>query len=129
MRKVDKMPANPADDGFTETKDVPRGRKSRSVPDVVWSKLEDSAARGVAFSKTAKPDVIDELRKDLGTAAVRAKYDVTMNTEKLNERSHKLTFAAKAKAEPPAPEPEPEATPEAEPEPEPEPAQEPVSVG
>jgi hypothetical protein len=65
---------------------------------LVWEKLADSAARSVAFVKTGKPDDIDELRKDLGTAAVRAKYEVTVNTEKVNGNTHKLTFAATAKA-------------------------------
>jgi hypothetical protein len=91
------MPANPADDGFTETKDIPRGRKSRSVPDLVWAKLAESATRNVAFVKTGKPDEVDELRKDLGTAAVRAKYEVTVNTDKVSDKLHKLTFAARAK--------------------------------
>lgn len=99
------MPANPADDGFKESKEIPRGRKSRQVPDIIWAKLADSAARNVAFSKTGKPDVIDELRKDLGTAAVRAKYEVTVNTNKVNDHSHELTFAARLKA---VTEPEPE---------------------
>jgi hypothetical protein len=75
------------------------------VPDIIWDKLAESATRNVAFTKQGKPDVIDELRKDLGTAAVRAKYEVTVNTEKVNDNTHKLTFAARLKA---VTEPEPE---------------------
>ena len=99
------MPSNPRDDGFTETKTMPVGRKARSVPDVIWRKLADSASRSVAFTKSGPPDVIDNLRKDLSAAAVRAKYEVTVGTERVSDTVHKLTFAARAKA---VPEPEPE---------------------
>jgi hypothetical protein len=93
------MPSNPrADDGFTETKQMPVGRKARSVPDIIWQKLEDSANRGVAFTKGGTPAVIDELRKDLSAAAVRAKYEVTVGTERVSDTQHKLTFAARRKA-------------------------------
>lgn len=91
------MPANPQDDGFVETTEIPRGRKARSVPEHVWRKLEESAKRGVGFAKTAAPNVIDDLRRDLGSAAVRAKFDVTTGTEKLSDKEHKLTFSAKRK--------------------------------
>jgi len=92
------MPPNPqTSNGFTETAELPRGRKARQVPQDVLNVLEDSAKRGVGFAKTAAPNVIDELRRDLGSAAVRAKYEVTVSTEKLSDKSHKLTFSARAK--------------------------------
>ena len=93
------MPANPADDGFTETKEMPRGRKARAIPEIVWTKLEESATRKVAFTKSGSPDVIDQLRRDLGAAAVRAKYDVTVGTDKSNAKAHTLTFAAQHRAQ------------------------------
>jgi hypothetical protein len=105
------VPSNPRDDGFTETKTMPVGRKARSVPDVIWRKLADSASRSVAFTKSGPPDVIDNLRKDLSAAAVRAKYEVTVGTERVSDTVHKLTFAARAKA---VPEPEVEQAEQAE---------------
>jgi hypothetical protein len=94
------VPSSPRDDGFTETKTMPVGRKARSVPDVIWRKLAESASRSVAFTKSGPPDVIDNLRKDLSAAAVRAKYEVTVGTERVSDTVHKLTFAARAKAVP-----------------------------
>lgn len=91
------MPANPQDDGFAESTEMPRGRKSRAIPQIVWDKLEESARRQVAFTKSGTPDVIDELRRDLGAASVRAKYEVTMGTDKTSAKAHKLTFAAKTR--------------------------------
>lgn len=82
---------------FEETTNLPSGRKARTVPDEVWAHLEDAAKRGVGFSRTAAPHVIDDLRKDLGSAAVRAKYHVTLGTEKLSDTRHKLTFSARHK--------------------------------
>lgn len=82
---------------FEETATVPVGRKARTVSKELWAALEDSAKRGVAFARTADPDVIDLLRKDLASAAVKAKFDVTTSTAHLENGSHKLTFAAKAK--------------------------------
>jgi hypothetical protein len=101
------MPTTPpTDTGYEETTQMPRGRKARKVPQELWIKLADSAKRGVAFARTAAPDVIDELRRDLGSAAVRAKYIVTVDTDKASETAHKLTFAAvhkhAAKSETPA---------------------------
>jgi hypothetical protein len=88
------MPANPQDNGFTETAEMPRGRKARIVPDAVLAKLEDSATRGVAFAKSATPAEIDELRKDLGAASVKAKYVVTFETKKVSDTVHELKFSA-----------------------------------
>lgn len=82
---------------FEETTTMPRGRKARQIPKEVWEHLEASATRGVGFAKTAHPQVIDELRRDLGSAAVRAKYDVTTGTEKLDDAKHRLTFSARHK--------------------------------
>lgn len=88
---------NPGNDGFEETAELPRGRKARDVPESVLKRLADSAARNVAFTKQAAPDEIEKLRRDLGSAAVRAKYIVTVATEKVNDTLHKLTFSAKTK--------------------------------
>jgi len=95
-----------ADDEFTETADIPAGRKSREISKKLWDVLEDSAKRGVAFSRVAGQEVIEELRKDLSTAGVKAKYVVTTASAKLENGQHKLTFAAThAEQAPPAPAP------------------------
>jgi ribosomal protein S26 len=100
------MSANVENDGFSETDEVPRGRKARQVPEIVLDRLEHSAKHGKAITRTAAPDVIDELRRDLGSAAVRARYEITMGTEKLSDVAHKITFAAKHRANGQAPAPE-----------------------
>lgn len=93
------MPSNPqkSETSFEETTVLPRGRKARSVESEVLEKLAESARRGVGFARTAAPNVIDDLRRDLGSAAVRAKYEVTTHTEKISATHHRLTFAAKHK--------------------------------
>lgn len=104
------MPANPRTvNGFEETKEVPTGRKAREVSDELWEVLAASADRGTAFTKTAPPGVIDELKKDLGTAKVRAKYKVTMETEKVDDNTSKLKFSALVKEESPVSETSPAA--------------------
>ena len=82
---------------FEETTEVPAGRKVRVIPAELWNALADSAKRSVAFARTAEADVIDDLRKDLSSAAVKARYDVTTGTAQLENGMHKLTFAAKSK--------------------------------
>lgn len=89
-----------ADSIFEETETVPAGRKARVIGNELWNALADSAKRGVAFSRTASGEAIDELRKDLSSAAVRARYDVTTGTAQLEGGMHKLTFAAKGKTSP-----------------------------
>lgn len=88
----------PPVDEFEETTEVPAGRKARTLSESLAAKLDEAAKRGVAFSRTGSPDVIDELRKDLGSAAVKAKYVVTTATAQLENGMHKLTFSAKHKA-------------------------------
>lgn len=92
---------------FEETDDVPAGRKARVIGQDLWNALAESAKRGKAFARTADETTIDDLRKDLASAAVKARYEVTTGTAVLENGLHKLTFAAKAKA---APKPEPKAT-------------------
>ena len=87
-----------ADSVFEETDAIPAGRKARVIGQDLWNALADSAKRTVAFARTAAPDVIDELRKDLASAAVKARYDVTTGTAELENGMHKLTFAARAKS-------------------------------
>lgn len=95
------MVAKPAEsNGFEETQDVPTGRKAREVSDELWTLLAGSAERGTAWVKTAPNDVIDALKKDLGTAKVRAKYKVTIESEKVDDDTSKLKFSASVK--PPA---------------------------
>lgn len=89
--------AEKTDHIFEETSDIPAGRKAREVSKVVWNALAESAKRNIAFKRTAEADVITELRKDLTSAAVRAKYDVTTGTTQLEDGKHRLTFAAKVK--------------------------------
>ena len=91
------MPTNPASDGFLETTELPHKRQSRQVTDLIWSKLAESAKRGVAFTKQGSPAEIDTLRKDLGAAVVKAKYDVTMESKKVSDKIHSLKFSAVAK--------------------------------
>jgi len=97
-------------DDFEETTDVPVGRKSRVITDVLWNKLEDSAKRKVGFSRIGTAEVIEELRKDLSSGAVRNKYEITTASAKLEDGRHKLTFAAQFVPAPaPAPQPPTEA--------------------
>jgi hypothetical protein len=90
---------------FEETDEIPAGRKARSISPELWDALAKSAANGKAYSRTASETAIDELRKDLGSAAVRAKYDVTTRTQTLENGMHKLTFTARSKTPAPAPAP------------------------
>lgn len=98
------MATKPASvNGFEETPEVPTGRIARKVSDELWALLAGSAERSTAWVKTAPAAEIDELKKDLGTAAVRAKYKVTINTEKGDNGTVKLKFSAVDKpAETPA---------------------------
>lgn len=91
-----------ADDMFEETTEVPSGRKARVPSKALLEKLAESAKRGVAFHKTDAPEAIDDLRKDLASAAVRAAYEVVTGTAQLEDGKHRLTFAAKHKPKPPA---------------------------
>jgi hypothetical protein len=94
-------------DEFEESDDIPTGRKARVPSDSLTAKLAEAAKHGKAFSRTAPAHVIDELRKDLGSAAVRAEYDVTTATAHLDNGHHKLTFTAKRKATTPLAAPAP----------------------
>jgi hypothetical protein len=82
---------------FEETDDIPSGRKARTISQDLWTALGKSAANGKAFARTAAESVIDDLRKDLASAAVRAKYEVTTGTTALENGLHKLTFTARSK--------------------------------
>lgn len=88
--------------GFEETPDIPTGRKSREVSDELWALLAGSAERSTAWTKTAPNAVIDELKKDLATAKVRAKYKVTIESEKVDDDTTRLKFSASVKPETPA---------------------------
>jgi hypothetical protein len=90
-------PVTPGHD-FELAEKLPSGRKARQVGTNLLAALEDAAKRGVAFSRTATPDEINELRRDLGSAAVRVKYEVTLGSEQVSETSHRLTFSAKHRA-------------------------------
>lgn len=93
-------PAAPDDNGlYEETADLPAGRKSRQIPASLWVKLEESAKRRVGFARTSDPNTIDQLRRDLSSKTVKAKYDITTQTAKLENGLHKLTFSATAKVE------------------------------
>ena len=88
---------------FEETEDVPSGRKARVISQDLWDALAKSAANGKAFARTAGEAAIEELRKDLSAASVRAKYEVTTGTAALENGLRKLTFRATAKTPAPAP--------------------------
>lgn len=92
-------PAAPDDAVYEETADLPAGRKTRQIPASLWAKLEESAKRRVGFARTSDPDTIDQLRRDLASKTVKAKYDVSTQTAKLDNGLHKLTFSATAKVE------------------------------
>ena len=97
------MTNTPNPDGFEDTEVLPAGRKSREISDELWAALADSAKRGVGKFKAAAPGIIDDLRKDLGAAAVRVKYEITQGTEKISDELHKLSFSATRKPEAEAP--------------------------
>jgi transposase len=121
------MPASPRGDGFVESTEMPRGRKARAIPEIVWQKLEESARRSIAFTKSGDPASIEELKKDLGAASVKAKYEVTVETKRVSDKVHELKFSAKHRAQVAAEQEaeaqaEPEADADAKAEAEPEPA-------
>lgn len=88
---------------FEESTEIPTGRKARSIAQHLWNHLEDSAKRGVAkVSPAMSHEEVAKLRKDLTSAAVQAKYDVTTETQKLDNGLAKLKFAAKRKPKPKA---------------------------
>jgi len=82
---------------FEETNDIPAGRQARVVPKLIFDKLAESSKRKVGFSLTGTEAEIEELRKNLGAASVKSKYNVTTETAKLDGGKVKLTFAATAK--------------------------------
>lgn len=87
---------------FSDTEAKPVGRKARTVSADVWEVLADSAKRGVAKVAEANSEVISELLKDLGSAAVRKKYTLTVATKALESGGTRLTFHAVAKPSEPA---------------------------
>lgn len=84
-------------DVYEETTELPPGRKPREIGKTLRAKLEESHKRGVGFSRTAEKQAIDDLRKDLTSAAVKAEYIITTATAQLDNGLHKLTFTAKRK--------------------------------
>jgi len=88
------------DELYEESGEIPAGRKARIISPTLWAKLEEASKRQVAFSRVAAEEVIDDLRKDLTSAAVKAKYEVTTSTAHLDDGRHKLTFSARAKQAP-----------------------------
>jgi hypothetical protein len=93
---------------FEDSDDKPTGRKARIVPDVVWNALADSAKRDVAKVVNASEDAIAALRRDLASAVVRARYDVTIATASLDGGKMRLRFSAVAKPVKPVAVPAPE---------------------
>lgn len=88
---------------FQDTDAKPTGRKARNVSDDLLGVLADSAARGVAKVAEADKEVISELLKDLGSAAVRKRYTLTVATTKGDKPGDiRLTFHAVAKPPEPA---------------------------
>lgn len=96
-KQVPKTHVNPDEVIFEDTDDIPTGRKARVIKSGVWNALADSAKRHVAKVAILAPDAIDELRKDLASAGVRAKYNVVTSTAALPDGRSKLTFHATAK--------------------------------
>jgi len=84
---------------WEESADIPPGRRSRQVPAELWEKLDESAKRQVAFARTGTEAVIEQVRRDLGSAAVRAKYEVTTQRTKVEGGKHRISFAAQYKVE------------------------------
>lgn len=87
---------------FQDTDAKPTGRKARNVSDDLWGVLADSAARGVAKVAEADEQVISELLRDLGSAAVRKRYTLTTATKAVKGGGIRLTFHAVAKPPEPA---------------------------
>lgn len=79
---------------FSDTDEKPSGRKARIVSDALWAVLADSAKRGVAKYAEADEQVISDLLKDLGSAAVRKRYTLTTATKALDTGGVRLTFSA-----------------------------------
>jgi hypothetical protein len=87
---------------FNDTDAKPVGRKARTVSADLWEVLADSAKRGVAKVAEADKEIISELLKDLGSAAVRKKYTLTTATKAVKNGEIRLTFHAVAKQPEPA---------------------------
>jgi hypothetical protein len=87
---------------FSDTDAKPTGRKARTVSADLWQVLADSAKRGVAKVAEADEQVISELLKDLGSAAVRKKFTLTTATKALDTGGIRLTFHAVEKPPEPA---------------------------
>jgi hypothetical protein len=94
---------------FSDTEEKPTGRKARTVPKSLWEALEDSAKRGVAKVAESDKEVIGDLLKDLGSAAVRKRYTLTTATKATDTGGVRLTFHAVAKTPEPASAERPEA--------------------
>lgn len=88
---------NPDEVVFEDSEEIPSGRKARVIKSGLWHALADSAKRQVAKVAVLSPDAIEELRKDLSSAAVRAKYHVVTSTAALPDGRAKLTFSATSK--------------------------------
>jgi hypothetical protein len=82
---------------FEDSEVKPSGRKARVVSDALWQALADSAKRDVAKMVTGSKGAVDGLIKDLGSAAVKRLYDMTIETAMLEGDKRKLTFSAVAK--------------------------------
>lgn len=85
---------------FEDTEEFPSGRKARVITPALWAALESSAKESVAKRATRAADVIEELKKDLASASVRGRYDVTTSTAALENGMVRLTFLAVAKTPP-----------------------------
>ena len=96
-KQVPETPETPDEVIFEDSEDIPSGRKARVIKSGLWNALADSAKRHVAKVAVLAPDAIEELRKDLSSAAVRAKYNVVTSTAALPDGRAKLTFHATAK--------------------------------
>lgn len=82
---------------FEDSDVKPSGRKARVVSDALWAALADSAKRDVGKVITGTENSIGELIKDLGSAAVKRRYEVTTDTANLEGGKRKLLFSAIAK--------------------------------
>ena len=88
---------------FTETDYTPPGRTRRVVSDQLWAALERSAKKLNGFYFTGKPDEVKDLRSDLTSAAVKAKYEVTTEAEELDDGTVRLTVSARPRPVPAPP--------------------------
>lgn len=81
---------------FEDDTDLPAGRRKADVPPHIWNALEDSAKRGIAKARTMTETDARSLRRQLASAAVRAKYTVRTEAAKVDGGRVRFKFSAES---------------------------------